>query len=415
MKVAGRNITASVLAQKLSYARCRLGLYHDALKQWLTALRQIGLGLITLFPLALPALVFIPFLSLGILADPDTETSLYLNVLWGYSLLLVCWIWLQREGLLARTHHFWLASLPVSERLRRVTDLMLLVYAGNIFLLGPLVVLASILIEQPQKPGFNGDFASYWSLMENAVPLLGVIVLSWYYSMSTLYSGATGKRGWKSQERKSIPWLSLLVLPVCGFPLLSALAVNLSKIQWLAIWMSCIVVERWLLLPGWTISRWFTGYWRLLVEADIENPIGDVLRFVALLLVLVLARVTLAEVNDDVVPYIASFVSGVAAIIQGSAMFNAEATRKQHQFYLSSLPLSMQSVRQTSLLYVSLKSVPGILLLLSLNVFAGFQWLLYVAFYLSTLMGILFTSRWFMAWPFATGLILFFTMKLLDG
>jgi hypothetical protein len=72
----------------MSYWQFRLRLYNESLKQWLDSIKQLSMGIVALFPLALPALIFLPFVAWGVLADAGSENTLYLNTLWGYLLFL---------------------------------------------------------------------------------------------------------------------------------------------------------------------------------------------------------------------------------------------------------------------------------------------------------------------------------------
>ncbi|MBU2225063.1 MAG: hypothetical protein KKB00_13615, partial [Gammaproteobacteria bacterium] len=62
----------------MSYWLFRLQLYRQSLRQWLSSLQQIGFGLVVLFPMALPVLIFLPLLSLGVAANPATTVPVYL-------------------------------------------------------------------------------------------------------------------------------------------------------------------------------------------------------------------------------------------------------------------------------------------------------------------------------------------------
>jgi hypothetical protein len=96
------------------------------------------MGIVALFPLALPALIFLPFVAWGILADTSSENTLYLNTLWGYLLFIYSWMLIQRRGVLATQHRYYIDSLAVTDVKRRWCETGLIVYSANILLLGPL-------------------------------------------------------------------------------------------------------------------------------------------------------------------------------------------------------------------------------------------------------------------------------------
>ena len=141
----------------MNYGLWRVRLYHEELRQWLQSLQHIGFGLVVLFPMALPALVLLPLLSLGIAANPQTSTLVYLVTLWGYLLLLYCWMAMQREGITACRYQLYLSSLPIGPRLKAWCDAGMLIYGGHFFILGPLVLLSIVLFQQRARLGGVGS------------------------------------------------------------------------------------------------------------------------------------------------------------------------------------------------------------------------------------------------------------------
>ena len=57
----------------MNYWQFRCQLYQHALKQWLESLTQVSTGIVALFPMALYALLLLPLLALGVLADKDSQ------------------------------------------------------------------------------------------------------------------------------------------------------------------------------------------------------------------------------------------------------------------------------------------------------------------------------------------------------
>ncbi|MFN6971540.1 MAG: proline--tRNA ligase [Rheinheimera sp.] len=261
----------------MNYGLWRVQLYHDALRQWLENLQQIGFGLVLLFPMALPALIFFPLLSLGVAANPQTTPLVYLNTLWGYLLLLFSWMTLQRDGICGTRYQLYLNSLPTPRWLKATTDAGLLLYGAHFFILGPLGLLTIVLFEQRDRLLAEGAGALWLELL----PLAGLLVLAIVYSWLAL--------------RGKIPWLSLLLFPFLAFLWADAL----SKPQWLMLWSVVIVLEYRLPALSLQLGRWPQGLFRLLLQADLHAPSADSLRLVALLLLIALTRGCLAAVNAD--------------------------------------------------------------------------------------------------------------------
>lgn len=65
----------------LNYWQFRLRLYHSSLKQWLNGIRQMSLAIVALFPIALFALVFFPFLAWAVLAESATDNDVWIPTL----------------------------------------------------------------------------------------------------------------------------------------------------------------------------------------------------------------------------------------------------------------------------------------------------------------------------------------------
>ncbi|MBU1435997.1 MAG: hypothetical protein KKF79_01385 [Gammaproteobacteria bacterium] len=368
----------------MSYWLFRLQLYRQSLRQWLSSLQQIGFGLVVLFPMALPVLIFLPLLSLGVAANPATTVPVYLNTLWGYLLLLFSWMKLQQAGIYGTDYQLYLNSLPTSARLKKLADAGLILYSANFFVLGPLVLLSFVLVQQSNKLFAAG---SQQFLLE-LVPLAGLLLLALYYSFSAL--------------RRKIPWLSLFLLPYLA--LLAPL--GLSKPQWLLCWGVAIVLESYLPLPTFKLGRWPQGLFRLLLRADLHSPSAEGLRLVALLLLIALTRVCIAAMHPDIVPYLLNAVSFFTGLLLASSLFSTQALRVEYQLYLASLPQSAAKQLATCVGYVLAKTSIGVLLLLTAGIFDIRHWGLWLLFYLVTMIGIWFRPKMFLLLPCAVGVML---------
>lgn len=370
----------------MNYWQFRLKIYNQSLKQWLDSIRQISLAIVALFPLAIPALVFLPFLAWGVLADSASENDLYLNTLWGYLLFLYSWMRLQREGILASQYSLYLQSLSVSASKKSWCELGLIFYCANLLLLGPLFLF----IVMFQKSTSNPVNLPLTVIVEQSVPISGLLLLASYYSVSAV-------------KVCRLPCLSLFILPLIGIPW----AEELTKGQWLVLWCMAILIERQLPIPTLALGNWPKGIYRLMLRSNIANSRSDGLRLVALLLMTILLRIGLEQVKPGAKPYIAGFLSFYSALLMASSLFDLQAFSRRYRYYLDSLPLPPGALLFHKLIYVTIKTVPGLLLLALFNLFSDTNWGLYLLFYLSSLAGILYRPKWFFLFPLTTTIPVF--------
>jgi hypothetical protein len=379
----------------MNYWQFRLKLYNQSLKQWLESLRQLSMGIVALFPLAMPALIFLPFVAWGLLADADTNNSLYLNTLWGYLLFVYSWMLLQRHGILANQHAYYLDSLSVSQSKRLWCELGLVVYSANILLLGPLCLLLVM---------FYQGASNFLTLppaviIKQLTPIMGLLALVSYYSVSAV-------------RVQKLPWLSLLVLPLLAMPW----ADELAKGQWLVLWCMGIMVERQLPMPVFTLGpAWPRGLYRVQLQADLHNPRAEGLRLVGLLLIVILLNIMTRGAKPEAQSYIAGFLSFCSALIMASSLFDAQALRRLYQPYLSSLPISKFNLQLHCMCYVGFKAIPGLVLLAYMALFSALHWALWILFYVTSLIGILVGQdhrpSWFFILPIISAVVVFVLMR----
>ncbi|MFT4810309.1 MAG: hypothetical protein ACI9LX_003675 [Paraglaciecola sp.] len=375
----------------MNYWQFRLRLYNESLKQWLDSIKQLSMGIVALFPLALPALIFLPFVAWGILADASSENTLYLNTLWCYLLFIYSWMLIQRHGVLATQHRYYVDSLAVTDVKRRWCETGLIVYSANIILLGPLCLLLLMVY------GAADRFFTFplLHIVEQLAPILGLVVLVSYYSVSAV-------RVYK------LPWLSLLILPLGAIPM----ADEFAKTQWLVLWCVAIIIERQLPMPSFSLGNWPKGLFRLQLQADLHNPRSEGLRFVALLLMTIMLGIMFNGVKLEAQSYVAGFLSFCAALLMASSLFDSQALLRLYQPYFSSLPISRYVLQSFCLLYVAVKALPGLLLLSYFDLFSAMHWALWLMFYVASLVGILYRPRWFFISPVMSAIAVFLMMSL---
>lgn len=375
----------------MSYWRFRLRLYNESLKQWLESIRQLGLVIAALFPMAISALIFLPFVAWGVLADAGSENTLYLNTLWSYLLFIYTWMLMQRQGVLATKHGFYVNSLAVTDVKRRWCETGLIVYSANFLLLGPLCLLMLMVYEG--APRLSAFPASY--IFEQFAPIFGLVALVSYYSVSAV-------------REPKLPWLSLLILPFFAIPM----ADELAKIQWLVFWCVAIIIERQLPKPSFSLGRWPKGLLRLQLQADLHNPRSEGLRFVALLLMTILLGIMHDGVKLEAQSYVAGFLCFCAALLMASSLFDSQALVRLYQPYFVSLPMSRYKLQRHCLQYVALKSLPGLLLLSYVDLFSSLHWGLWVLFYVTSLVGISYRPKWFFMFPIISAIVVFLLMSV---
>lgn len=374
----------------MSYWQFRLRLYNESLKQWLESIKQISMGLVALFPLALPALIFLPFVAWGILADASSDNTLYLNTLWGYLLFLYSWMLIQRHGVLATQHRYYVDSLAVTNVKRQWCETGLIIYSANILLLGPLCLLLLMVYQ-----GANRLLTFPLShVVEQFAPILGLVALVSYYSVSAV-------------RASKLPWLSLLILPLVAIPM----ADDFVKVQWLVLWCVAIIIERKLPTPSFSLGNWPKGLFRLQLQADLHNPRSEGLRFVALLLMTILLGIMHDGVKHEAQSYVAGFLSFCAALLMASSLFDSQALLRKYQPYFTSLPFSRYVLHSHCLLYVGTKALPGLLLLSYFDLFSAMHWGLWGMFYATSLAGILFRPKWFFMLPIISAIVVFLLMS----
>ncbi|WP_322406217.1 DUF6136 family protein [Idiomarina sp. PL1-037] len=374
----------------MSYWLFRIRIYHESLKQWLDSLRQISMGLVALFPLALPALIMLPLLSIGIMASPETSASVYLNTLWGYLLLLYSWMSFQRDGICATHYQLYINSLPTKPLVKSFSNLGLILYGANFFILGPLILLLIVLFQQSGRL-LSGDDQLWYEL----IPLTGVVVIAAYYGFFAV--------------NNRLPWFSLLLFPFLAF----ALPWELTKPEWLILWSAAILVERFIPSFSITLGKWPKGLFRQLLQADIASPNGEKLRLVTLLLLIAITRLSVSQIAPETQPYLLNLVSFVSALLLASSLFGTQALRKHYHLYLGCLPESQSVQLGKSMIYAFIKALAGVLLILLAGIFTEQQWALWLLFYVSTALGILLRPQWFLLFPCMAALLSFLAVSAL--
>jgi hypothetical protein len=368
----------------MNYWQFRLGVYRHSLYQWLESVKQISIGLVALFPLAMPALIFVPLLALSVLADPASDNQLYFMTLWGYLLFTYSWVALQRDGITASKYHSYNLSLPISRFRRTLTELGITLFASNLLVLGPFLLFSIMLTQHIEDIWLQPLSVTSRQLF----PIAGLVALSGYYSISAV------------QQR--IPWVSLLLMPIIGVVFSAALV----KSHWLGVWFVAILLEFYKPLNGFSLGAFPHGIWRFYLQADISAPKKNLIRYVAVILLLILADIYTQSVRPEVKEYVAYFFSFLFGVLLATKLMDIQRLRKEYRFYLTTLPISSNHQSFYAFIYCLLYLCPAIFLLALVGLFTGYQWFLLLVFYLSCQVGIFILSKYFLLIPVCSAIIL---------
>lgn len=363
----------------MNYWQFRLTCYRDTLRQWVDSIKQLSLGLVALFPLALMAMIFIPLLVLGILADPQTSNHTYFTALWGYLLLLHSWLLLQKDGIKATRYSYYDASLPITLRHRYSIDVALIFYAGNLLLCAPIALLSLLLLRNSDSVSVSG----FWQF----IPILGLVLFCTYYAFVAVY--------------RRYPWFSLLVLPLCLLPV----STDLSKTSMLTLWLLACICE--FAIPRFThFSLRFSSVPSFFfLTADSTYYLSQFLRLVALLLVLLFADSFVTHVNEDMRTETGNFFAFVCALIVASKMLELTRLQRRYRGYLVSVGLTRFQRYRASLVYLGVYALPSLLLIGWFQVFNGANWTLYFVCFIATTIGIVVSRKYFLAYPIITAFL----------
>ncbi|KFZ38540.1 hypothetical protein HR45_03695 [Shewanella mangrovi] len=380
----------------MNYWQFRYRIYRTFLHTWRESLQQISIALVALFPLAIQALPFLALVALGILADPSTEPRQYFITLWGYQLLLHSWVLLQRDGITAATYQPYLNSLPISRRKHRLIELRLMVYAANLLLLAPLAFWGYLAaIHEDQLLRVNADV---WL---NFLPLTALVVLSGYYSWIAVY--------------RRYPWLSLLLMPLLLLPASS----NLSIATILAIWLLALALEQ---TMGSPVRRVMTSLKQrgirpaagrlnriFYFKADKQGWFTQLLRLVALLLLLIISDSFISQVSREVQSAVANTFCFFIAILLASKLIELQKLHETYHYYLAALPQSKKRRTMSAIVYLWLYSGIAFALIAWFQLFSLHNWALLLLFFSSAQIGILLNRRYFLAVPVIVALLLWLT------
>ena len=368
----------------MSYWQFRRQLYQHALKQWLESLTQVSTGIVALFPMALYALLLLPLLALGVLADKDSQGESFFYTLWGYLLLAYCWIAMQKEALQAADYALYDRSLPVPVWQRGATELGLLLYAANVFVIGPAAVLLAMVY---------GHFTELVSgelrvSVTQLYPVCGLLVLTLYYCQSA--------------KGKVKPWLSLGLVPLIAMPWAAWLHAPWLCLLGLAM---AILVERTVRLPAPSFAGLPQGFWRLFLQQDIIHTKPTLLRAVVVLLVLVIGATFVRQIDISAKAPASLLLAFVLGVVAATKLLELQSVRRHYHYYLHSLPISPRDCTVQALGYCLVYCLPGLLLIVKFGLLSLSQWGFFLLTYAATQAGILLRPGYYLIFPLVAALM----------
>ena len=369
----------------MNYWQFRRQLYQQALKQWLESLTQVSTGIVALFPMALYALLLLPLLALGVLADKDSQGESFLYTLWGYLLLAYCWIAMQKEALAAADYTLYDRSLPVPVWQRGATELGLLLFAANVFVIGPAVVLVAMVYGHFAEL-VSGDL---WVSVTQLYPVSGLLVLTLYYCQSAM--------------GRVKPWLSLGLLPLVAMPWAASMHSPWLCLLGLAV---AILIERTVSLPAPSIAGLPQGFWRLFLQQDLNQTKPTLLRAVVVLLLLVIGATFVRQVDVTAKAPASLFLAFVLGVVAATKLLELEKLRERYTCYIASLPKGHNQVTLQAVSYCLLFSLPYVALIVLFNLFGLLQWALFTVTYVTTQAGILVKPGYYLVFPLLTGVLI---------
>lgn len=380
-------------------------IYRHFLHTWRESLQQLSIALVSLFPLAIQALPFIALVALGVLADPQSAPRQYFTTLWGYQLLLHSWLLLQKDGIRASNYHDYLQMLPISRWQQRRAEWGLILRAGHLLLLAP--VLFWLYLLGIHIDGLFDAGASTTATWQDFIPLTTLVILNGYYSGAAVY--------------RRYPWLSLLLLPLVLLPFSASL--HIANIA--GIWLVGITIEH--LIDRRCRCGWLRRLTRatalqhlarklllplrqslscqLYFNADRQRHFAQLLRLVALLLLLIISDSFVRQVNPPVQFATGNVFCFLIGLLLASKLVDLQQLHADYQLYLACLPLTHWQQQWRAVGYVWCYCALPFGLIGWFNLFSGSQWALLLLFFMSAQLGLLINRLLFIALPSTLALL----------
>lgn len=343
------------------YWHLRLTFYRQSIKEMRETIQQLGMAVVVLFQVAIPAVFLFFLMGLGQLAEPEQPTSNYVAWLGGYGVLIYGVIRFQRQAILALPVKFWDNSLPVGSGDRVIVVILLCLLAGNVFLLLPVGLLIYLLLSHiPESLSVDG-LKQLWPLLISCLWGIQSMLLALY--------------------RRRFPLLTLVLLPVFVW-----LMDSLGEQPW---WLLMLMLGP--VLGFKTDKAFWQGkvklhfFWQLLLVHQCKNWQSALLKMASLTLCCIFFATMAEQVSTSTRHWVVLCCIFISASLTSTIQFSLNGFKQQYRYFLSSLPVSGDIYRRQFLLFTG---AVGATFLLVTCLFIGFSMLIVVAWTLFFCIGV---------------------------
>lgn len=292
-----------------TYFVLRWQAYHFELKQLLSSLASLTTFVVLLLYIALPAMILTPLISLSVIADLTTPLGERIIYQGCYIIVLYLFIRVQKKAILATNYRHYFSSLPVHQFKSHSSNVLLTLIAGNLPLIAPIALLF---------------YLPSWQ--------------AWVHQLHfVLFGFSTVLVAWLAVKKETIPWLSLLVIPVvCLF---SAKEYVTDAMVLNVIFIGGFLIElffepfAYLKKHSWPL----THYGQMRAVAMIKSPANVITRLFFIWLILTLVIYIQQKMMVPASEFIQLLVCGLLALLVGSYQFDNEEFYHRHSHYLQTL------------------------------------------------------------------------------
>ncbi|MFT5760377.1 MAG: hypothetical protein ACI9LM_005163 [Alteromonadaceae bacterium] len=292
-----------------AYSQLRAQIYAHELKQMLPAVAQLFAFLLSILYLAIPASILTALISLSVIADINTLIEQRIIYQWVYFILLYFLIRIQKNAILGTHYQHYLASLPISVKLKHINTVLLTLAAGNLLLLAPIFLLI-----------FIPDWTTFISQLHFPLFALSALMVAWL-----------------SLKNETLPWLSLFFTPLVL--LLGVSADSLSAIRINSALLVLLVIEvyyepfAFITHKSWRV----TYYWQIRWLDIIKKPANLLIRILFCALFIGMVAYVQYQMNELANYYIQILFCWALALIIGSYQFDNEKFYDHYPHYLNGL------------------------------------------------------------------------------
>ena len=99
------------------------------------------------------------------------------------------------------------------------------------------------------------------------------------------------------------------------------------------------------------------------------------------------------------------FFSFIMAVLLGSKLLDTLLVKAQHQVYLDSLPITRTTQSTLAVIYSTIYCIPLLALILWFDSFNLSHWLLLLALWIVTKVGILLSQKYFLIFPCCAAMV----------